>query len=57
MKINELFQQSLSGINIGVDRFCEALWIQEIQAVQVDFKPAAGGDIRLQRILDRLAEL
>ncbi|MDO4302583.1 MAG: fdrA domain protein [Bacillota bacterium] len=57
MKINELFQQSLCGINVGVERFCEALWLQEVQAVQVDFKPAAGGELRLQRILDQLAEL
>lgn len=57
MKINELFQQSLCGINVGVERFCEALWLQEIPAVQVDFKPAAGGELRLQRILDQLAEL
>lgn len=57
MEVNALFQDSLQVINVGVERFSDAVRLQEIPVVQVDFTPPAGGDERLIRILDRLEVL
>lgn len=57
MEVNALFQDSLQVINVGVERFSDAVRLQEIPVVQMDFTPPAGGDERLIRILDRLEVL
>ena len=41
--------------NIGVDLFSESLVSQNAPAVQVDWRPAAGGDPEMIERLDRLA--
>lgn len=53
-KIQELFNEELKVINIGLERFYEALLEQETASVQVDWRPPAGGKEELQRILDAL---
>lgn len=57
MKINNLFNQELFIVNVGVDIFYEACLVQDVSTVQVDFAPPAGGDERLIAILDKLRDL
>ena len=55
--INQLFASQLSVANVGVEVFCEAVRAQKVPALQVDWRPPAGGDPRLARILDWLRSL
>ena len=53
-KIQELFSSSPVVINVGPRLFGEALEKQQVEVIQVDWKPTAGGD---QQMLDILAML
>ncbi|MEP7011770.1 MAG: acyl-CoA synthetase FdrA [Acidobacteriota bacterium] len=44
----------LAAINVGVETFCDSLLAQGITALQVDWRPPAGGDERLAGILRRM---
>ena len=44
MILNGLFEQEFKAINIGLVSFKEALEEEEYKCVQVDWRPAAGGD-------------
>ncbi len=44
----------LAAINIGIETFCDSLLAQGISALQVDWRPSAGGDERLAGILSRM---
>ena len=50
-KINELFRSQLVVLNVGPKSFAEALAKQEYDAVQVNWKPIAGGDPVMQKLL------
>lgn len=50
----KLFETDLQVINIGLDRFNEAVKDQGRNSVQVDWRPPAGGNQRLQEILEKL---
>ena len=50
----KLFEQDLQIINIGLERFREAVIYQGKQAIQVEWRPPAGGNPRLQEILENL---
>ncbi|NCB63245.1 MAG: fdrA domain protein [Clostridia bacterium] len=52
--INRLFTSQLWVVNIGVDVFYSAVLDQKVPAVQVDWRPPAGGDVRLAEILAKL---
>lgn len=41
-------------INIGLEKFNEENLSQKIDSVQVNWRPPAGGDKELQRILDKI---
>jgi FdrA protein len=56
-KIQELFHSELVVINIGSRVFANALEKQEVEVVQVDWKPVAGGDKEMQDILSLLGGL
>ena len=43
-----------SGINLGLESFTESLKAQDAGAVQVDWKPAAGGDSDLMALLEKM---
>ncbi len=45
-----------AAINVGLESFYESLREQGAEAVQVDWRPPAGGDERLQAILAKLKE-
>jgi hypothetical protein len=49
-------QQPIRVINIGLESFAEDLRDSEIPVVQMDWRPPAGGDMRLVALLDSLAE-
>jgi FdrA protein len=43
-----------SAINVGLESFTESLLAQNVGAVQVDWKPAAGGDPDLMALLEKM---
>lgn len=49
-------QQPMRVINIGLESFAEDLRSADIPVVQMDWRPPAGGDMRLVALLDSLAE-
>ena len=50
----DLLQDDLKIINIGLRKFTEELTNQGIQVVQIDWTPPAGGDQELINLLDDL---
>lgn len=50
-KALKLFRSPLVTINVGPKLFATALEQQGYQAIQVDWKPIAGGDKEMQEIL------
>jgi FdrA protein len=53
-KINELFSKELKVINMGLDSFADNLRREEVEVLQMDWKPPAGGDKHLISLLDKL---
>lgn len=53
-KILNLFQSELVTVNDGPKLFATALEQQGYRAVQVNWKPLAGGDKEMQEILELL---
>ena len=56
-KILKLFQSELVTVNVGPKLFATALEKQGYQALQVEWKPVAGGDREMQTILELLGGL
>lgn len=54
MNLNEFFGKELKVVNIGLRSFAEDLEKQDKRVIQVDWRPAAGGDEKLQSILERM---
>jgi FdrA protein len=52
--IRRLLTESPRIINIGLREFAETLLDRKAQVVQYDWSPAAGGDRRLQALIDAL---
>jgi FdrA protein len=50
----EPLNQPLAAINVGLESFYESLILQGAQAVQVDWRPPAGGNEKLASILARM---
>jgi FdrA protein len=53
-KIQELLQEELVIINVGLRGFAESLELQDAEVVQVDWIPPAGGDQEMIDILEKL---
>jgi hypothetical protein len=51
---SDLLQQPLIVINVGLKGFAENLEKQEVEVIQVDWKPPAGGDQDMIDLLDEL---
>jgi FdrA protein len=47
-------ETSLAAINVGLETFYQSLYNQGAQALQVDWRPPAGGDERLMSILAKM---
>ncbi|MDQ2691414.1 MAG: hypothetical protein M3Y68_05235, partial [Chloroflexota bacterium] len=50
----EPFNLPLAAINVGLESFYHSLKSQEAQAVQVDWRPPAGGNEKLASLLSRM---
>ena len=53
-KIDELLELPLVVINVGLKGFTEILETQEVEVVQVDWIPPAGGDPEMMELLNKL---
>ena len=54
VEINDLLEEPLKVINIGLEGFAEELKQQGLETVQVDWTPPAGGDPKLADLLSKL---
>ena len=50
----DLVNTPLKVINVGLELFAKDLEQQRVQVVQVDWKPPAGGDPHLAKLLSKL---
>ncbi len=48
------FQGEFAAINVGLESFTESLEFQEAKVIQVDWKPAAGGNADLAALLEKM---
>jgi len=48
------FQGDFAAINVGLESFTESLKVQEASVIQVDWKPAAGGNADLAALLEKM---
>jgi len=53
-KIDELLQKPVVVINVGLTKFARSLEEQEVEVLQVDWVPPAGGDKEMMDLLDQL---
>ena len=53
-KIEELLNEPLIVINVGLKGFAESLEEQEVEVLQVDWIPPAGGDPEMMDLLEKL---
>ncbi len=53
-KIQRLFRSELIVVNVGPKSFSDVLEKQGFRTLQVDWRPAAGGDRRMQEMLEYL---
>ena len=53
-KINKILSGQLVVINIGLRGFAESLEDQEVEVVQIDWNPPAGGDQEMIDLLENL---
>ena len=53
-KIDELLHKPLVVICLGLKKFAESLEEQQVEVVQVDWVPPAGGDKAMADLLDQL---
>ena len=53
-KVNELFSKPLNVVNIGLESFYEELKSQDVNAIHVDWRPPAGGNVKMNALLSKL---
>ncbi|KAB3532092.1 fdrA domain protein [Alkaliphilus serpentinus] len=53
-KINPLFKKELKVVNVGLKSFATDLKQQDIQVIHVDWRPPAGGNERMAKLLNKL---
>jgi hypothetical protein len=53
-KEKTLLTEKLKVVNIGISTFADDLRSQDVDVVHVDWKPPAGGDIKMLRLLEKL---
>jgi hypothetical protein len=52
--IDDLLHRPIIVINLGLKKFAESLAEQQVEVVQVDWVPPAGGDQEMIDLLDQL---
>lgn len=53
-KVSELLTKPLSVVNVGLEGFTQELKQQNVEVVQVDWSPPAGGDPKIADLLSKL---
>lgn len=53
-KINALFKKDLKIVNLGLKSFATDLKEQGVKVIHVDWRPPAGGNERMAKLLDKL---
>jgi FdrA protein len=53
-KINKLFNQDLVAVNMGLESFADNLKKEGARAIQVNWKPPAGGNAKMVALLAKL---
>ncbi len=53
-KIKELFSSEIVCVNVGPLQMADAMTAQGVETIQVDFRPVAGGDPELRKMLELL---
>jgi len=53
---NRLLSEKLNVINIGLEQFSTGLQQMDVPVVHLDWKPPAGGNIRLATLLSKLED-
>jgi len=49
-----ILSEKLKVVSIGISTFADDLRSQEVEVVQVDWKPPAGGDVEMLKLLEKL---
>ena len=49
-----ILREKLKVVNIGVSTFADDLRSQDVEVVHVDWKPPAGGDVEMLKLLAKL---
>lgn len=55
-KLNGLFQKELKVINMGLESFYNDLKQQNVESVQMDWRPRAGGNPKMIALLNKLKD-
>lgn len=53
-KRRSILTEELKVVNIGISTFADDLHSQGVEVVLVDWKPPAGGDVEMLRLLEKL---
>jgi hypothetical protein len=53
-RVDELLHKPLVVVNVGLAQFAQSLEQQQVEVVQVDWVPPAGGDKAMAELLDQL---
>ena len=51
---NSILRKKLKVVNIGISTFADDLRAQNVEVVHVDWKPPAGGDTEMLKLLEKL---
>jgi hypothetical protein len=51
---NNILTEKLKVVNIGISTFADDLRSQNVEVIHVDWKPPAGGDIDMIKLLEKL---
>ncbi len=57
MKVNDLFKSELKVINMGLESFYQDMKSQDVSAIHVNWKPAAGGNEKMAALLSRMKSI
>jgi len=49
-----ILSERLKVVSIGISTFADDLRSQDVEVVSVDWKPPAGGDVEMSRLLEKL---
>jgi hypothetical protein len=49
-----ILSETLKVVSIGVSTFADDLRSQDVEVVSVDWKPPAGGDVEMMKLLEKL---